>query len=352
MKRAALVLFLIATAAMLIAPDALAGAAVDTWIISGQSNACGRAALPALKIDPRVTIWDAAARKWAPAADPLPGMGSKGFGPWHAAALGVAKYNVQIRLAGYAQGGQPISHWDEGQRGWRGLSASIKSAGKGAGVFLWYQGENDGATGMDAATYQKKLGELVRRVRSAAGNPAMIAVIVQLGEWKNSRGDFMPIREGQRLYCESDPRAILVTALGRTMKDYVHLDRAGQIELGGEIARALLKVRYGKKDEPWPGPQLATATAKGAKVIVATFDEAKAISGCEAGDFAVKDPAGVAKCVKVQTQKNMAALEFERAIRPPAKLIYGYGQKPKAGLLDEAGNRAPAASVAITAGKR
>jgi len=318
----------------------------ELWILSGQSNACGAAKLPGFESSPRVKIYDPASRKWVPAQDPLPGMGSRGVGPWHAAALEVAKEKINVALTGYAAGGRPIAFWDVDRGGWRTLSARIAAAGQGATVFLWYQGENDGLSQTDAGTYRKKLADLVGRIRDSAGNPTMLVVIVQLGSWRG-KGDFMPIREAQRRFVVSDRNALLVPALGRTMKDYVHLNRDGQLELGREIARAILRTRYRKKTG-WPGPVLdRAALAADGTHVVAHFAEVERLGGCVAGDFGVVDAEGEAKCLKAEAGNTRVMLEFERAVRLPARLIYGFGQRPSASLVDERGNRAPAVELEI-----
>ena len=325
----------------------------DLWFVSGQSNACGRGKLPGLAADPRVQIYDLKAKKWVPAKDPLPGMGSRGVGPWQAAGVEMAKAGVKVRMTGYARGGKPISHWDEQGRVWQKVMLKrIAAAGKGADAFLWYQGENDGCYRMDAETYQKKLTDLVARMRKATGNPKMLVVVIQLGGWRKRRGSFMPIREAERRFVVADPAALLVPALGRKMRDTVHLNREGQVELGKAIARALLKVRH-KRDVNWPGPVLDGAVLRpGGKEAVAHFAEVKRLGGCRAGDFGVVDPDGQVKCVKAEAANTLIELTFERPVKLPAILIYGFGENPRASLVDEAGNRAPAAQIKMGKGGR
>ena len=325
----------------------------DIWILSGQSNACGRAEGAGLPPEERVQTYDMASHRWVKAQEPLPMMGgSPGtLGPWHAAGLEVAKPGPTIRLMGYASGGMPISHWDDGQGGWTTLGANIKRCGEGARVFLWYQGESDAKDGMDAKTYQAKLAALVAKIRAAGKNPAMLAVIVQLGGWKNNSGDFMPVREAERQFVIADGNAVLVPALGRKMQDYVHLDRDGYLELGKEIGRAILRVYYKRKEVDWPGPVMdAAVAAADGKTVLAHFAEVKKLAGFEAADFGATDAKGAVKCVKIQAENTRLALTFERALTPPAKLIYGFGQAPAATLVDEAGNRAPAVQLDLTAG--
>jgi len=324
---------------------------VETWVISGQSNACGRAAAPGAEGHEKVFAFDAASKKWVQAAEPLNLGGA--VGPWLKAAAHIGKAGIPLRLTGYASGGQPIKHWDEKQSGATGLFAALQRDGINADVFLWYQGESDGKEGMDAETYKAKLKDLVERVRTAAKNPQMIAVIVQLGLWKNAAGDFMPIREAERQFVLEDKNAILVPALGRAMGDYVHLSKDGYFELGDEIARALLKTRYKREKESgaWPGPVLDSAVlGADGKSIVAHFAEVSKLGGALAEDFGVLEGGVLVKVTKVDAQKTRVALTLERAIKLPAKLVYGIGQAPAATLVDEAGNRAPAVQLEVVSG--
>src|SRR5581483_4359149 len=107
--------------------------------------------------DPHKDVQMFDGRKWVEAKEPLPLGGT--VGPWLACATEVAKAGIPVRLCGFAEGGQPISYWNNDAAGWKALSANIKAAGEGANVFLWYQGESDGAkySNTDSETYQAKL---------------------------------------------------------------------------------------------------------------------------------------------------------------------------------------------------
>jgi hypothetical protein len=202
------------------------------------------------------------------------------------------------------------------------------------------------------------LKALLAAVRTEAGNPKMTAVIVQLSYWNDKRpADFMAIREAERRFVIADGNALLVPALGRKAGDYVHLDREGYVELGKEIGRALLVARYGAKDVDWPGPVLdAAVLGADGKTVVAHFAETKKLSGAEAADFGIVDAGGAAKEVRAAAVKaevsggTLVTLAFAEPVKLPAALVYGAGNNPKASLVDEAGNRAPAVQVEITQG--
>jgi hypothetical protein len=323
------------------------------WIVSGQSNACGRAKLIEFAADPRVKMFDPENSRFVVAQDPLPGMNTKGMGPWVVAGHHLAKNGTSVQLVGYAMGGRPIAFWHPGQPGDEGLFPRIARAGRKAGVFLWYQGESDAHAGMSTPEYQRELQQLVARVRKAAKNREMLVVIVQLGPCTTPGvAGYTSIREAQRRFVASDPRAVLMPALGRTLGDTVHMDSAANLELGAEIARALFKVQYRREDVNWPGPVLdaAAADGKNRKRVVAHFAEVRQLQGAEASDFAILDPEGSVRCMRLTAGATLVTLDFERDFVEPAKLVYGYGTNPKATLMDEAGNRAPAVQIRIAKG--
>ncbi|MEO1998850.1 MAG: sialate O-acetylesterase [Planctomycetaceae bacterium] len=330
----------------------------DLWILSGQSNACGRAKLPGPDASPRVTIFDPQQKRFVVAQDPLPHMGTVGTGPWVAAAKHVSAAAEQpVRMCGFASGGKPIAFWHVGQPGYKGLFPVIEQAGQRADVFLWYQGESDSRR-LTQAAYQRELTEHVARVRRAAGNPNMLAVIVQLGPYLAvGRSGYMGIREAQRQFVINDKHAVLVPALGRTLKDSVHLDNAGYRELGRAIGRAVLRARHRQSNGNWPGPVLDAAVSHGDEksrsrnTVVAHFAEVQQITNALAADFAVLDAEGTNPCLKIESAKTLVTLTLQRDIAPPARLVYGFGTQPKATLTDESGNRAPAVQLDVRSGE-
>jgi hypothetical protein len=341
------------------APNGVAaGEPQANWILSGQSNACGRAKLPGPKPHSQVTMWDLEQGAFVQAEDPLPNMGTTGTGPWIVAANLVAEQSGEpLRLCGFASGGKPIAFWHPGQPGHQGLMPVIRDAGQGSEVFLWYQGESDTGGRLSGAQYLKELTEHVARVRDAAANPHMLVVVVQLGpSLRPGTGGYMAIREAQRQFVIQDAHAVLVPALGRTLMDTVHLDNAGYRELGREIGRAVLRVQHDKSQDAWPGPVLDAAVlvpdqkARTRNTVVAHFAEVRQLQHAEAADFAVLDAEGTNPCTALETGDTVMTLTCERDVIPPARLVYGYGQKPKASLTDEAGNRAPAVQQPITLG--
>jgi len=366
---AAAVLGIVLTGAILAGEKA---ADADVWILSGQSNACGRGLPPGPPANAAVEVFDPKSGKWGTARDPLPGMETQGVGPWQAAATEyAAKTGRKVRLAGWAVGGVPIDYWnvpkkpDDPYNGWVSLSNVVDRAGKDGGVFLWYQGEGD--CGKDPGKYLGQLKDLTSRVRERCGNPKMTAVVVQLesvlwGRQPAAKGDMcgaMTMREAQRQFVLQDGNALLVTAMGRKLKpkDDCHLSTEGQVELGGEIGRALARHLH-KVDTGWPGPVLDVAVlGDDGKTVVAHFAEVKKLAGFAAADFGIVAVGGksaeiLAVAAKAEALGNtMVKVTFDTPVNLPAALVYGLGNAPTAGLVDEADNRAPAVQLEITQGK-
>lgn len=346
----------------------------DLWILSGQSNACGRGRPPGLPLNSAVEAFNPNDGKWIPALDPLPGMGTLGVGPWQAAAVEYASLTRRkVGLAGSARGGSSIELWNPTDGAvWKSLSGVLDRAGKNAGVFLWYQGEANCGKGHDQ--YMASFKDLVARVRQECGNPGITVVVVQLSASqpgyvldkeppakkpvaKGSKSQVMLMRETQRQCVLSDPAAILVTAMGRKTQDYWHLSTEGQIELGREIGRALATCLH-NLDTGWPGPVLdAAVLGDDGKTVTAHFAEVKKLSGITAADFCVvdaADPSAVVRAVASKAESfggTRIRLTLAEPIKLPAALVYGAGDAPAATLTDEAGNRAPAVQLAVTSGK-
>lgn len=277
-------------------------------------------------------------------------LNTKGTGPWHSAALEVARAkDVSIHLCGYALGGMPISHWDEAKgKGWEKLKTAIEAQGKGAHVFLWYQGESDGDSGKtEPAVYIAKLSNLVARVRGAVGNPAMKVVVVQFGV---KGEDYGPIRDALRRFVVLDGNAMLVPVPGTS--ESLHPTREQYYQIGHLIAQALLRNVFGEKESSWPGPVPdAVALAEKPAEVCVHFAEVSKLTPPAARAFAIADAKGTNACTGIVAGNTRLLLSFERPIEFPAKLKYGLASVLKEDTLsDEAGYFAPAFHLDIVKG--
>ncbi|MFH0920926.1 MAG: DUF4082 domain-containing protein [Fibrobacterota bacterium] len=300
-----------------------AGAVTENWVLSGQSNAVN---LLGGKNIESVCI---------------PMMASEG---------------ISVNFTGSGVGGQTIRGWNEGTASWGALQENLQSTGAPTDVFIWYQGEANGRDDlMNSDTYLDSLRSLVRRVRIAGSNPDMTVVICQLGNVTIDLDGpyhlaYPPIRDAQQRFVALDSNAILMPDIGRSLGDVVHLSLSSRNDLATEIGQALLKFRHGKENN-WPGPVLDAAVVDGTDGVIAHFAEVQKLSGIQAADFALADPDSLNPCIAVFDSGNtLVSLRFQRAVKLPAKLIYGTGNNPQAALRDEAGYRAPAVQINLSAG--
>ncbi|MEX0775825.1 MAG: sialate O-acetylesterase [Phycisphaeraceae bacterium] len=326
----------------------------ELWILSGQSNAGGKA--PDEFAPPKsekVQWYDLQQKQFSPVAGDLPGMTAR-YSPFHTAAAEVAQAGFTVKMMGYAKGGAPIRHWLEKDpkgdpTGLDKLHEVIGAAGKGADVFIWFHGGAD--RGMQPRKYKRLVSELIQDIRTAAGNPQMTVVIVQSGgrgRGMLQTGEIFAIREAQRQWVVEDGHAVLVPALGRATIDGGHLTAQSQAELGREIGRALLSFRHQKKDVNWPGPVLDKAgLGNDGRTVVVHFAEVEKLSGGNIEDFKVIDAAGEIRSTKVDLGKTVVTLTLERELKLPAEVGYGYDTNPPGLLRDEAGNHAPTALIKI-----
>jgi hypothetical protein len=320
----------------------------DIWILSGQSNASGAGELPGPEPDPRVRVFHSKTGNWETAKDPLPGMMGGRVGPWLYAAIAVVQQkDLRLDLNALGIGGHVIGFWAEDQWLGQGLVKQIRQAGGGGGVFLWYQGESDAGT--PTTNYLAALKDLVSRFRGHTGNPDLTAVIVQLSSC--SGHDMVSVQEAQRQFVVQDGNALLVPALGRPMQDDCHLNKAGQASLGQEIARGLLKHRYGVAGINWPGPVMEQAVLgpKG-RTIVAHFAEVTTLTNALAADFEVRRGKDRIVCASLKAGNTVLTLTFDQLVTLPAQLVYGGRAFPGSALQDESGNHAPAVLLELRSG--
>ena len=154
-----------------------------------------------------------------------------------------------------------------------------------------------------------------------------------------------------RRFVLEDSHALLVPALGRPMRDGCHLSTPGYQSLGEEVARALLRHRYGLTNLNWPGPVMDAAVAgPDGKTVVAHFAEAQELDGAEAADFTVLAGTNRVQCVKLEPGRTVVRLTLERQVELPARLLYGGRVFPGSALKDEAGNHAPSVLLDIQDG--
>lgn len=165
------------------------------FLLAGQSNMAGRGKVDeeGRKPNPRLFSLDKDGQ-WQPALAPLhwdkPAAGV-GIGKAFAEMIAAQNPGISIGLIPAACGGSPISAWTPGAS-WAQTKrnpcddaiARAKRAmqdGTLKGI-LWHQGESD-STAKDAPEHAKRLEELILRLRTELGAPALPFIIGQLGRF-------------------------------------------------------------------------------------------------------------------------------------------------------------------------
>jgi len=218
------------------------------YLLTGQSNMAGRAALDAesAEIDPQIFMLDKE-NNWVPAKDPLhfdkPAVVGVGPGIAFAKEMLKGEKGVKIGLVPCAVGGSPISVWAPDSvylapfHPYDDAIHRVRIAMK-RGVLkgiLWHQGESDNNP-ESVGTYMEKLKTLIGRFRSDLGMPDLPFVAGEIGYFtKNPL--INPIIDGLSAQL---PHTAVVSAKGLTDKgDQTHFDTRSARELGRRYAQAM-----------------------------------------------------------------------------------------------------------------
>jgi hypothetical protein len=255
----------------------------EIWLVGGQSNAVGTSHRPE---KPSPGVHYLRDHRWGEGADPLfPPIFPLPPGETHVAAWrrGAQRYyeltGIPVGLMGWAFGGVPMSRfWDTDIREMPDFKPLVAAHGRGASVYLWYQGESDANTA-GISVYRERLAAMAAAIRRYAANPDLLMVVVQLSFRSEPSGHETPyygrICEQQRQFCAQDPRSILIPAMPYPHLDVVHLDFEGYQALGNRVGECLADLkRTGRV--AWQGPRLVGArfTDQSRRSIRVDFDSA------------------------------------------------------------------------------
>lgn len=225
------------------------------YLLMGQSNMAGRGPItPELANvgNARVFMLNAAG-EWVPARHPVhfdkPKVAGVGPGLSFGVAMAEANPNVRIGLVPCAVGGTSIDKWQPGAydeatktHPWDDALPRIQNATRAGAVkgMLWHQGEADSDPTATAA-YLPKLTELIGRVRTLTGQPALPVVVGELGRFRENRISF----NAQLLKLPAlVPHTAVATSENLTDKgDQNHFDGASADELGRRYAVQMLALQ-------------------------------------------------------------------------------------------------------------
>lgn len=309
----------------------------DVFVMAGQSNAAGYAKGVAFDPpDPRVCLlrnrgkWDMAAHPMNDATDapdcanaPMGITGTSpflAFGREYADAAG-----VPVGLIQAAQGGSPISRWDESRNGdlLRGMLGKMGDAC----AVLWYQGCADASEEL-APLYADSFAALVRDVRAHAGWEVPFFTM-QLNKY-TSQPDALAwaqIKELQRQAALTMPAVWLLPTSTLPMSDEVHNSAAGNVTLGGMLAKQVYSVLHGAGD--YAAPALEKAWIDEGRLHLsfsAQGDLMRAGAPTDLTDFWLEDENGAIAVTGLTVRGHEAVLEAEKPLG--GKVFVSYGVDP------------------------
>jgi hypothetical protein len=235
------------------ADDADADDALHVYLLIGQSNMAGRAAVPedAQGVIANCYLLDDKNR-WVAAKNPLnlystirKGEGMQKLGPGYGFAVTMLKHNPRQRLGLVvnARGGSNIKQWlGDDSKYYKDAVARTKAAlqapgpdgettAKLAGV-LWHQGESNAA---EPDAYMDQLKQLIANLREDFGDPALPFVAGQI------RFDpHQPINDVIAKLPETVKHTAVASSENLKTHDRWHFDTESQLELGRRYAQRML----------------------------------------------------------------------------------------------------------------
>jgi hypothetical protein len=236
---------IVVLAAILASLFATAEEKPDVYLLIGQSNMAGRAALTAADtevIAGCVLLNDKDA--WEPAKNPLnrystirKGLGMQKLGPGYAFAQEMKRANSSgsIGLVVNAKGGTKIEQWEKGTRFYTDALRRARAAhaiGTLKGI-LWHQGESNEK---NPDGYLEKLAQLIADLRADLGTPDLPFVAGQVNK-------VPAINEQIAKLPGSVSNTAFVSSEGLTCTDRWHFDAKSANLLGTRYAAEMLKLQ-------------------------------------------------------------------------------------------------------------
>ncbi|KAL9371056.1 hypothetical protein Peur_036196 [Populus x canadensis] len=232
------------------------------FVLAGQSNMSGRGGVikdshnnqklwdrvVPLECQPHPNILRLSAKlKWEPASEQIHAdIDTKkacGVGPGMSFANAVReRITGVVGLVPCAVGGTAIKEWARGEELYENMvkraKESVKDGGEIKGL-LWFQGESDTSTQIEADAYQENMEKLIENVREDLGLPSL--PIIQVAIASGLDDNYMEkVREAQLNI--NLPNVVCVDAKGLDLKeDHLHLTTESQVKLGNMLADAYLK---------------------------------------------------------------------------------------------------------------
>lgn len=228
------------------------------YLLVGQSNMAGRGKVADEDkvANPKVLMLNKQG-KWVPAVAPLhfdkPGIAGVGLGRTFGLEVSKANPNVTIGLIPCAVGGSPIASWEPDALDkatkthpyddmLKRANLALKS-GTLKGI-LWHQGESDSGPGK-ADVYEKKLRELIARIRKQLDAEDVPFLIGQLGQFEGRPWNEYKkqVDQAQQEVAKTTDHCAFVPADGLTDKgDKTHFNSDSYREFGRRYAKTYLEM--------------------------------------------------------------------------------------------------------------
>ena len=221
------------------------------YLLIGQSNMAGRAAIPPGDAAPLPNAWLLTKEgAWEPAKPPLnihstirkgAGMQKLNPGTQFAADMLAAYPGTSIGLIVNARGGSKIGQWDKSQKFYQDAVLRTRQAMKSGTLkgILWHQGESNNSD----PDYLTHLKALVSNLRSDLGDPNLPFIVGQINASKKN----YPVNDHLLKLPTVLKGTACVSSKGLTTTDAWHFDAASQKLLGERYAQAMVGLQKGVK---------------------------------------------------------------------------------------------------------
>ncbi|GGD58215.1 sialate O-acetylesterase [Paenibacillus nasutitermitis] len=322
----------------------------DIWVIAGQSNAAGYGR-GAVSDPPMLGVhllrhngkWDLATHPFNESTQTRQSLNGEPVNPGHSPYLAFAKQvreetGIPIGLLQTALGGSPLSRWNPDEEGdlYRNMMNVIESAGGSVRGMLWYQGCSDCDEG-NAASYLDRFCRMAEYWRSELCNKKLPILTVQLNrnagyaEGEEGNHGWGKVRDAQRMAAMKLDQVYVVPSLDSPLSDIIHNSPAGNLLLGGRLAKMAVAGVYGKAVPP-RAPNIIKAEVgrslrEGKLTVLLEFgDVAGELFAVGPGEriFSIHDEAGVEGVAQWRIlDKNKVELALPRTLQGAA-CVHGY----------------------------
>lgn len=148
------------------------------------------------------------------------------------------------------RGATAIACWASTGACWAELKPAIQSA-RPVDAFVWWQGEMDilqcvvpDVYGACPTGYGQSLTNLIARVRSAAGDPHLTIVVMQMGTWAAHFGRSSTVERETLAWVQQDANAVYVETRDQEYRtDGIHMTEAGYTQVAKRVVEAIRQKR-------------------------------------------------------------------------------------------------------------